>query len=50
MARNGVVVFSGASERLPYAWNCGIEKESFNFKELEYVLIQKVAQLFGEML
>ena len=37
-------------ERLPYTWNCVLEKESLNFKELEHVLIEKVAQLFRDML
>ena len=30
-------------------WNHGIEKESFKFKELEHVLIEKVEQLFPDM-
>ncbi len=37
-------------ERFPIVWNHVIEKESLNFKELEHVLIEKVAQLFRDML
>jgi hypothetical protein len=36
--------------RLPYTWNLVIEKESLKFKELEHVLIEKVEQLFRDML
>ena len=39
-----------ALERLPYTWNHVIEKESLKFKELEHVLIEKVVQLFWDML
>ncbi len=39
-----------ALERLPYTWNHVIEKESLNFKELEHILIEKVEQLFRNML
>ena len=35
---------------LPITWNHVIEKETFNFKELERVLIEKVEQLFWDML
>jgi hypothetical protein len=38
------------SERFPITWNHVIEKETFNFKELERVLIEKVEQLFWDML
>ena len=37
-------------ERLPHTWNCVTEKESLKFKELEHVLIEKVDQLFRDML
>ena len=37
-------------ERLPYTWNHVIEKESLNFKELEHVRIEKVEQLFRDVL
>ena len=37
-------------ERFPITWNHVIEKESLNFKELEHVLIEKVEQLFRDML
>ena len=37
-------------ERFPITWNRVIEKESLNFKELEHVLVEKVAQLFRDML
>jgi hypothetical protein len=37
-------------ERVPITWNHGIEKDSLKFKELEHVLIEKVEQLFRDML
>jgi hypothetical protein len=37
-------------ERLPYRWTHLIEKEPLRFKELEHVLIEKVEQLFRNML
>ncbi len=37
-------------ERFPIRWNHLIEKESLKFKELEHVLIEKVDQLFRNML
>jgi hypothetical protein len=37
-------------ERFPITWNHVIEKESLNFKELEHALIEKVEQLFRDML
>ncbi len=37
-------------ERLPYTWNHVTEEESLKFKELERVLIEKVEQLFRDML
>ena len=37
-------------ERLPITWNHVIERESLNFKELEHVLVEKVVQLFRDML
>ncbi|MGH6796738.1 MAG: hypothetical protein ACREDD_09600 [Methylocella sp.] len=40
----------GSLERFPITWNHVIEKESLNFKGLEHVLIEKVAQLFRDML
>jgi hypothetical protein len=37
-------------ERFPIRWTHLIEKESLGFKELEHVLIEKVEQLFRNML
>ena len=37
-------------ERFPITWNHVIEKESLGFKELEHVLVEKVEQLFRDML
>ncbi len=37
-------------ERFPIRWNHLIEKESLKFNELEHVPIEKVAQLFRNML
>ena len=37
-------------ERFPIAWNHVIEKESLNINNLEHVLIEKVEQLFRDML
>jgi len=37
-------------ERFPIRWNHPIEKELLRFKELEHVLIEKVSQLFRNML
>ncbi len=37
-------------ERFPITWNHVIEKESLRFKELEHVLIEKVEQLYRNML
>jgi hypothetical protein len=37
-------------ERFPIRWNHLIEKESIRFKELEHVGIEKVGQLFRNML
>ena len=39
-----------APERFPIRWNYLIEKELLRFKELEHVLIEKVDQLFRNML
>jgi arsenate reductase-like glutaredoxin family protein len=39
-----------ALERFPITWNHVIEKESLKFKELEHVLVEKVEQLFRDML
>jgi hypothetical protein len=36
--------------RLAITWNHVIEKESFKFKDLERVRIEKVEQLFRDML
>jgi hypothetical protein len=45
----GTVV--GASlERVPIKWNHLIDKDSLKIKELEHVLIEKVEQLFRDML
>jgi hypothetical protein len=35
-------------ERLPTEWNRSVDRKSFNFKELEHVLIEKAGQLFSE--
>jgi hypothetical protein len=37
-------------ERVPITWNHVIEKDSLKIKELEHVLIEKVEQLFRDML
>jgi hypothetical protein len=37
-------------ERFPIRWNHLIEKESLRFKDLEHALIEKVEQLFRDML
>jgi len=37
-------------ERFPIRWNRLIGKESLKFKELEHVLIEKVDQLFRNVL
>jgi len=37
-------------ERFPITWNHVIEKESLKFKEVEHALIEKVEQLFRDML
>ncbi len=37
-------------ERFPIRWNHLIEKETLKFNELEPVLIEKVGQLFRNML
>jgi hypothetical protein len=37
-------------ERFPIMWNHVIDKDSLKFKELEHVLIEKVEQLFRDML
>jgi hypothetical protein len=43
-------VRGGSLERSPYTWNHVIEKQSLRFKELEHVLIEKVEQLFRDVL
>jgi hypothetical protein len=43
--------FAGhALERFPITWNHVIDKETLKIKELEHVLIEKVEQLFRDML
>ena len=37
-------------ERVPIKWNHLIGKDSLTFKELEHVLVEKVEQLFRDML
>ena len=37
-------------ERVPITWDHVIEMESLNFKELEHVLVEKVVQIFRDML
>ncbi|MGH6794321.1 MAG: hypothetical protein ACREDH_03780 [Methylocella sp.] len=37
-------------ERVPIKWNHLIDKDSLKIKELEHVLIEKVEQLFRDML
>jgi len=44
------LTFSKTLERFPITWNHVIEKESLKIKELEHVLIEKVEQLFRDML
>jgi hypothetical protein len=44
------VAYKRALERFPSTWNHVIEKESLKFKEVEHVLIEKVEQLFRDML
>jgi hypothetical protein len=41
---------NGSLERFPITWNHVIEKESLNISKLEHVLIEKVEQLFRDML
>jgi hypothetical protein len=41
---------SGCLERVPIKWNHLIDKDSLKIKELEHVLIEKVEQLFRDML
>jgi hypothetical protein len=41
---------SALQERFPITWKHVIEKESLKFKEVEQVLIEKVEQLFRDML
>ena len=38
------------AERFPITWNHVIEKEPLNINKLEHVLIEKVEQLFRDML
>jgi hypothetical protein len=38
------------AERFPITWNHVIEKEPLNINKLEHVLIEKVEQLFRNML
>ena len=37
-------------ERVPIKWNHLIDKDSLKIKELEHVLIEKLEQLFRDML
>jgi hypothetical protein len=37
-------------ERFPITWNHVIEEESLNINKLDHVLIEKVEQLFRDML
>jgi hypothetical protein len=39
-----------ALERFPITWNHVVGKESLKIKELEHVLIEKVEQLYRDML
>ncbi len=48
--RTGFALTIAALERFPIRWNHLIEKESLKFKEMEHVLIEKVEQLFRNML
>jgi len=43
-------VMSGSLERFPTEWNHSVDKKSLNLKELEHVLIEKIGQLFRNML
>ncbi|RNJ50785.1 hypothetical protein D1O30_15515 [Methylocystis hirsuta] len=40
----------GRPRRFPIAWNCVIDKKSLKIKLLEQVLIEKVCQLFRNLL
>jgi hypothetical protein len=42
--------FSKLLERFPITWNHVIEEESLNINKLEHVPIEKVEQLFRDML
>jgi hypothetical protein len=44
------VVGESALERFPITWNHVIDKDSLKIKELEHVPIEKVEQLFRDML
>ena len=46
----GITDFPRALERVPIGWNHPIEKNSLEFNKLENVLIEKVDQLFRNML
>jgi hypothetical protein len=48
--RNSLSADSALLQRFPITWNHVIEKESLKFKEVEHVLIEKVEQLFRDML
>ncbi|TLG79334.1 hypothetical protein FEV16_00170 [Methylocystis sp. B8] len=41
---------AGRLERFPIAWNHAIDKESLKIKRLEQVLVEKVCQLFRNLL
>ncbi len=49
-AAGSLLADRGYLVRFPITWNHVIEKESLKFKEVEHVLIEKVEQLFRDML
>jgi hypothetical protein len=46
----GLCIRQPRLERFPTEWNHSVDKKSLNFKALEHVLIEKVDQLFRNML
>jgi hypothetical protein len=50
LSKKSATFWDHALERLPTRWTYLIEKESLRVKELEHVGIEKVEQLFRNML
>ena len=50
LSKKPATFWDHALERLPTRWTHLIDKESLRFKELEHVLIEKVEQVFRDML